>query len=98
MGEVKKKGYVSGNVSGNVSPIIGRQHIASTTLPQQQPANKNSKADHIQMIRLAVLHPHPIGTPIGGAGSRNYAVTFLRDFLAAIAISSSLMKSESTFM
>ena len=94
MGEVKKKGYVS----GNVSPIIGRQHIASTPLPQQQPANKNSKADHLNMIRLAVLHPHPIGTPIGGAGSRNYAVTFLRDFLAAIAISSSLMKSESTFM
>lgn len=97
MGEVKKKGYVSGNVSGNVSPIIGRQHIASTTLPQQQPANKNSKADHLNMIRLAVSSPS-VGTPIGVAGSRNYAVTFLRDFLAAIAISSSLMKSESTFM
>lgn len=93
MGDVKKKGYVS----GNVSPIIGRQHIASTTLPQQQPANKNSKADHIQMIRLAVSSPS-VGTPIGVAGSRNYAVTFLRDFLAAIAISNSLMKSESTFM
>lgn len=93
-GGVKKQG----NVSGNVSPIIGRQHIVPTALPQQQSANKNSKADHLNMIRLAVLHPHPIGTPIGVVGSRNYAVTFLRDFLAAIAISSSLMKSESTFM